>query len=225
MLVPSACQPAPGDVTHANVAQAKRTPSPGRSPHGGSVPSCAGSERALRTRQPLQMTRERDQQPCRAAWPSRVSDSTPITRTCVPAARSITAMARRGDRTRRRSGSRCPAVSVWPNSSAVDRQAGVPRTGRSGGAAMTNPPTGLLALNRQGGTRRTGVPITLSDYGWSAVITRDPPFGASCSCCSCCSLIARAAQNGSTAARAEGGGCARAKNRLPGHRWRARLAA
>jgi hypothetical protein len=32
-------------------------------PKGGSVPSCAGSEHALRTRQPLQMTRERDQQP------------------------------------------------------------------------------------------------------------------------------------------------------------------
>ena len=40
-------------------------------------------------------------------------------------------------------GSRCPAVSAWPNSSVVDRQAGVPRTGRSGGAATTNPPAGL----------------------------------------------------------------------------------
>jgi hypothetical protein len=51
----------------------------------------------------------------------------------------------RRSRTRRsmlRQAAAAPAVSVRPNKSAVDRQAGVPRTGRSGGAATTNPPTG-----------------------------------------------------------------------------------
>ena len=63
MLVPSACQPAPGDVTHANVAQPNLPRRHGIHPAGARVPDCARSERALRTRQPLQMTREREQQP------------------------------------------------------------------------------------------------------------------------------------------------------------------
>jgi hypothetical protein len=42
------------------------------------------------------------------------------------------------------------------------------------------PPAPLMskkpgARNRQG-TRRASVPITLSDYGWSAAVTRDPPY-------------------------------------------------
>ena len=82
----------------------KRTRRQGVHPKGGSVPSCAGSEHALRTRQPLQMTRERDQQPVQGRMAQLRLRPDPITSPCVPAARSITAMVRRGDCTGRRSG-------------------------------------------------------------------------------------------------------------------------
>jgi hypothetical protein len=58
---------APGDVAHANVAQAKPTPPPGRSPPGGSVPSCAGSERTRQTSE-----RAADQR-TRAAYSMQIS--------------------------------------------------------------------------------------------------------------------------------------------------------